>query len=142
MEQPAAAEIKDQVAERIGKAAYHYEAGSEDLYDLLHERAHVLGSEAGEDWRGKAVAAANLGTELRRIRDKRQRVAGALLEFAKNPDPAEIGLSNEGDVAWWTTTGNLVLDDEFHSQTSWTVVLSKDKAGEWKIAHSHFSIHR
>lgn len=56
-----------------------------------------------------------------------------------------------GDTAaWWSATGDLEVDHAYHREASWTVVLRREsfseedfeQSGDWKIVHSHFSIHR
>lgn len=123
----------------IKAAAEAYLAGDRDALEaLLHEDVHVLGSEEGEDWGSRTTVRANLGPELKRIREG-QAVEGGLVDLTHELDPAEV--EERGDIAWWSVTGNMVLGDTYHSQTSWTVVLRREGDG-WQIVHSHFSIHR
>ncbi len=113
------------------------------LADRLHDKVHVLGSEQGEDWPDLPNAMLGLDGELNRIWAakvaKKEIVTGALVAAAKNPKQVQV-LDN---VAWWSGTGALRLEQRNHAMSSWTVVLNREgEGGEWKIVHSHFSIHR
>jgi ketosteroid isomerase-like protein len=125
--------------ETIRAAVEAYIAGDHDrLYQQLAEDARVLGSEQRDTWRGREQALRGVEAELQRRRTLTRSVGGSLLERAQ----AAEGLQEVGDVAWWTTTGDLSVDGSYHREASWTLILVCGGDGDWKIAHSHFSIHR
>lgn len=133
--------------ETIRAAAQAYVAGDEDALDAqLDDAVLVLGSEQRDRWDGRERAVGRLQPELERRRTLAKSVGGSLLEQLETVEANRIG-----DVAWWSATGDLSVDGSYHRETSWTVVLryenfSEDaheqKGGDWKIVHSHFSIHR
>lgn len=133
--------------ETIRAAAQAYVAGDEDaLVAQLDERVRMLGSEQRDNWTGRDTARRRLGSELERRRTIRKSVSGSLLEQLESPE-----VHQNGDMAWWSGTGDLDVDGAYHRETSWTVVLEyqnyseddyEQEGGDWKIVHSHFSIHR
>ncbi len=133
--------------ETISAAAQAYIAGDDEaLMAQLDEGVRVLGSEQRDNWNGREKALRRLGSELERRQTMARSVGGSLLEQLES---AEI--HQHGEMAWWSGTGDLNIDGAYHRETSWTVVLryenySEDaheqKGGDWKIVHSHFSIHR
>ncbi len=130
-----------EVARAIANVAKAYVAGEEDFVtSYLHPRVHVLGSEADESWRGHYDTEAGLHEELADLRAKRRTVGGELVEAALEPPEADIKV--RGDVAWWSYTGKINLHGESEEQSSWSVVLERNHGGEWKVVHSHFSVHR
>ncbi|HJQ76322.1 MAG TPA: nuclear transport factor 2 family protein [Acidimicrobiia bacterium] len=134
--------------ETIRAAAQAYVAGDDEgLMSQLAERARVLGSEQRDNWHGREAAARRLAPELERRRTIDKSVGGSLIEQIGTCEVERIG----DEAAWWTASGDLEVDGAYHRETSWTVVLSfegysedsHDQAGgDWKIVHSHFSIHR
>jgi len=125
----------------IRAAAEAYIAGdAESFSEQLHENARVLGSEQRDHWSDRAGAMQGLGTELERRQSAVGTVTGSLIDHVLECD----GVREMGDVALWSTTGDLEIDGYYHRRASWTVVLNRgdDTEGEWKIVHSHFSIHR
>ncbi len=125
----------------IKAAAQAYVAGDEEgLFRQLDDGVHVLGSEQLENWKGQEEARHGMTTELRRVKsDGPGSVGGELVERALNPEAREVQQSE--DVAWWSTTADITLDGSYYKEASWTTVLRRhDK--DWKIVHSHFSIHR
>lgn len=139
--------MADTPEETISAAAQAYIAGDEEaLMAQLDEGVRMLGSEQRDSWTGRETALRRLGSELERRRTIRKSVGGSLLEQLEAPE-----IHQNGDMAWWSGTGDLTVDGSYHRETSWTVVLrhqnySEDdheqKGGDWKIVHSHFSIHR
>jgi hypothetical protein len=139
--------MADTPEETITAAAQAYIAGDEEaLMAQLDEQVRVLGSEQRDTWNGRDMALGRLGSELERRRTIAKSVGGSLLEQLEAPE-----IHQNGDMAWWSGTGDLDVDGAYHRETSWTVVLryesySEDaheqKGGDWKIVHSHFSIHR
>jgi hypothetical protein len=139
--------MADTPEETISAAAQAYIAGDEEgLMAQLDEHVRVLGSEQRDNWNGRETALGRLGSELERRRTIARSVGGSLLEQLEAPE-----IQQNGDMAWWSGTGDLDVDGAYHRETSWTVVLrhesySEDaheqKGGDWKIVHSHFSIHR
>lgn len=125
--------------ETIKAAAEAYIAGDDErLYGVLDDTAHVLGSEQHDNWSSREQALSRLGPELERRRTVAGSVSGSLVDRAVTPDEVQ----ESGDLAWWSGTGDLNVDGRYHRETTWTVVLSRENSdGEWKIAHSHFSIH-
>lgn len=125
----------------IRAAARAYVEGDEDgLFQQLHDAAHVLGSEQLENWRGTEQARYGLSTELRRLQPGGPgSVSGELVERALNPELDEVQQTE--DMAWWSVTADVTLDGRYYREASWTTVLMSD-AKDWKIVHSHFSIHR
>jgi len=81
-----------------------------------------------------------LGTELDRRQAAVGTVTGSLIDHVRECE----GVNEIGDVALWSSTGDLEIDGYYHRKASWTVVLHRtvDTEDEWKIVHSHFSIHR
>ena len=129
-------------ADTIRAAAEAYISGDVDaLSGYLHEGARLLGSEQRDQWGGREEIVSGLEPELSRRRLMPDSVSGSLVDQIREcSDVNEIG-----DVALWSTTGDLDIDGYFHNKASWTVVLNrqaKDSKGDWKIVHSHFSIHR
>ena len=130
-----------EVARAVANVAEAYLAGEEDFVtSYLHDRVHVLGSEANESWRGHYDAEAGLQQELADLRTKRRTVGGELVEAALEPLAADVKV--RGDVAWWSYTGDIKLHGESEQESSWSVVLERNHNGEWKVVHSHFSLHR
>ncbi len=133
--------------ETIRVAAQAYIAGDEEaLMAQLDEGVQMLGSEQRDNWQGREKALRQLGSELERRRTIKRSVDGSLLEQLDAPE-----IHQTGDMAWWSASGDLNVDGSYHRETSWTVVLrhqnySEDdheqQGGDWKIVHSHFSIHR
>ena len=134
--------------ETIRTAAQAYIAGDDEaLMSQLQENARVLGSEQRDNWHGREEAARRLAPELERRRTIAQSVRGSLIEQIDGCEVDRIG----DEAAWWTATGDLEVDGSYHRETTWTVVLAyqsysedehEQKGGDWKIVHSHFSIHR
>lgn len=126
--------------ETVKEAAEAYISGDEEkLYRLLADGVHVLGSEQQDNWRGRDEALSRLGSELERRRAAPGVVSGSLVDRAVTPDEVQ----ESEDLAWWSGTGDLNVDGRYHREATWTVVLSREGSdGDWKIAHSHFSIHR
>ena len=127
--------------ETIRAAAEAYIAG--DAYSFseqLHENALVLGSEQRDHWSDREGAMMGLGAELERRQAAVGTVTGSLIDQVLECE----GVNEMGDVALWSTTGDLEIDGYYHRKASWTVVLHRtvDTEDEWKIVHSHFSIHR
>lgn len=139
--------MADTPEETIRVAAQAYIAGDDEAFMAqLDEQVRVLGSEQRDSWDGREKALRRLGSELDRRRTITKSVGGSLLEQL---DALEV--NQNGDMAWWSGTGDLNVDGSYHRETSWTVVLryqnySEDdheqEGGDWKIVHSHFSIHR
>jgi len=133
--------------ETIRAAAQAYVAGDEEAFNAqLDDSVVVLGSEQRDHWIGRERALGRLERELERRRSVAKSIGGSLLEQLEVVEANRIG-----DAAWWSATGDLSVDGSYHRETSWTVVLryenfSEDdheqKGGDWKIVHSHFSIHR
>jgi hypothetical protein len=127
--------------ETIRAAAEAYVAGDDHgMEDQLGEGVRILGSEQRDNFGGRDHALQRLGAELERRR-KFDSVGGTLVENAM----AAEGVVQSGDMAWWSVSGNLNVDGTYHNETSWTVVLSRagdESGGDWRIVHSHFSIHR
>ncbi|HWL48308.1 MAG TPA: nuclear transport factor 2 family protein [Acidimicrobiia bacterium] len=127
--------------ETIRAAAEAYIAGDADSFsEQLHEDARVLGSEQLDYWSSREGAMEGLGNELVRRQAAVGTVTGSLIDQAL----ACEGVNEMGDVALWSTTGDLEIDGYYHRTASWTVVLHRtvESEVEWKIVHSHFSIHR
>lgn len=134
--------------ETIRAAARAYiEGDDEALFGQLAGNARVLGSEQRDNWHGRETAASALGPELERRRTMAMSVGGSLVDQIEGCTVQLIG----DQAAWWSASGDLEVDGSYHRETSWTVVLayegySEDEheqgGGDWKIVHSHFSIHR
>lgn len=129
--------------ETIKAAAVAYIAGDEDgLHQLLDDSVRVLGSEQRDNWDGRDRVLRRMGSELVRRRTiAKGGVSGSLIEAV---DALESVDQQEG-LAWWSGTGDLDVDGAYHRETSWTVVLRRcgeEDDTDWKIVHSHFSIHR
>ena len=134
----------------IRAAAEAYIRGDEDgLHQQLDDTVRMLGSEQRDNWEGRDRALRRLDPELGRRRALAggvsgkliDSVSGSLIDCVNAPEPVE----QTGDLAWWSATGDLNVDGTYHRETSWTVVLRRDGeygGGDWKIVHSHFSIHR
>lgn len=125
----------------IRAAAEAYMAGDEEeLFRQLADDVRVLGSEQLENWMGTREARHGMTAELARMRpDGPGSVGGSLVERALNPEVREVQQSH--DMAWWSVTADITLDGRYYQEASWTTVLRRhDK--DWKIVHSHFSIHR
>lgn len=139
--------MADTPEETIRVAAQAYIAGDDEAFMAqLDEQVRVLGSEQRDSWDGREKALRRLGSELDRRRTITKSVGGSLLEQL---DVLEV--NQNGDMAWWSGTGDLNVDGSYHRETSWTVVLTyqnyseddhEQEGGDWKIVHSHFSIHR
>ncbi len=129
------------VEQTIRAAAEAYIAGdAESFSEQLDENALVLGSEQLDYWSNREGAMEGLGTELMRRQAAVGTVTGSLIDQVLECE----GVNEMGDVAVWSTTGDLEIDGFYHRTASWTVVLHRtvDTEDEWKIVHSHFSIHR
>lgn len=128
--------------ETIKAAALAYIAGDEDgLHQLMDEGVRVLGSEQRDNWDGRDHVLQRMGKELRRRRNIELTVSGSLIEAV---DALE-SVDQQAGLAWWSCTGDLDVDGAYHRETSWTVVLRRwgeDDDSDWRIVHSHFSIHR
>lgn len=128
--------------ETIRAAAEAYLAGdAESFGELLHEGARVLGSEQRDVWSTRGEVMDSLRPELERRQSMRDSVSGSLIEHIREC----VGVREMGDAALFSTTGDLDIDGYYHRKASWTVVLqrSEGKTGDdWKVVHSHFSIHR
>lgn len=126
----------------IRQAADAYLAGDQDgLYQQLHMNARVIGSEQRDVWSDREEAIRELVPELNRRRNTSGTVRGGLIDQIQECE----GLREAGNVAVWSTTGDIELDGYYHRKASWTVVVSRDdeeSEGEWRVVHSHFSIHR
>ena len=139
--------MADTPEETIRAAAQAYIVGDDEgLMSQLHEAARVLGSEQRDNWNSRELAGHGLARELERRRTFAKSVGGSLLDQIES-----CGVQMIGDTAaWWSATGDLEVDHTYHRETSWTVVLRYDdyseddheQGGDWKIVHSHFSIHR
>lgn len=125
----------------IRAAAEAYVAGDEDrLFQELDDAVHVLGSEQFENWLGMRETRQGMAAELRRLKPEGTgSVGGGLVDLALQPNAPDINQTD--DVAWWSATSDLTLDGRYYRETSWTTVLRRD-GKDWKIVHSHFSIHR
>lgn len=133
--------------ETIRAAAQAYISGDEEaLIGQLDDGVRVLGSEQRDKWNGREKAVQRLAPELERRRTLAKSVGGSLLEHLESPE-----VHQNGDMAWWSATGDLDVDGSYHRETSWTVILQYESysedaheqtGGDWRIVHSHFSIHR
>ena len=122
--------------ETIQKAAEAYIAGrAGDLSAQLAEGARVRGSHRTDRWDDARSAVEGLGDELRR-RDG-QNVAGPLVNFEEQP----VDIRGEGDVVWSSRTGSISIDGVEIEGATWTTIVEKQKDDDWRIVHSHFSIH-
>jgi hypothetical protein len=128
-------------AATIRAAAEAYVAGDGDrLFQQLDDAVHVLGSEQFENWLGMDETRQGMAAELRRLKPEGPgSVGGGLVDLALQPNAPDIHQTD--DVAWWSATSDLTLDGRYYRETSWTTVLRRDHK-DWKIVHSHFSIHR
>jgi hypothetical protein len=128
--------------ETIRAAAQAYIAGDEDgLRQLLDEGVRVLGSEQRDNWDGRDHVLQRMGKELGRRRNIELSVSGSLIDAV---DALE-SVDQQAGLAWWSCTGDLDVDGAYHRETSWTVVLRRwgeEDDSDWRIIHSHFSIHR
>lgn len=136
--------------ETIRAAAEAYIRGDETaLHQQLDDTVRMLGSEQRDNWEGRDRALRRLDPELGRRRALAggvsgkliDSISGSLIDCVNSLEPVE----QTGDLAWWSATGDLNVDGAYHRETSWTVVLRRDGesyGGDWKIVHSHFSIHR
>jgi len=129
----------------IAAAKAYVDGDSDGVRGYLHDDVRLLGSEQGEDWSGVDAVMTGLGLELKRLAAGHQglrgggKADGVLVRKAKSVPNEEVQVI--GDIAWWSFTGQMDLDERYHHKTSWTVVLNR--VGEdWKIRHSHFSIQR
>ena len=105
--------------------------------EQLDDEFHGHGSEEGEYWRGRDDALeTTLAEEVRQVPDGGP-PSGQLVELAGQAE----GVNELGEVAWFSCSGDLHLDDEYHPQASWSTVLRR-RDGDWRIVLSHFSIHR
>lgn len=129
-------------ADTIRAAAEAYISGDVDVFvEHLHENARVLGSEQRDHWSDREKVLSGLEPELSRRRLMPDSVSGSLVDQIRDC----TGVKEMGDAALWSSTGDLSIDGYYHKKASWTVVLNrqaKGSEGEWKIVHSHFSIHR
>jgi SnoaL-like domain len=127
--------------EVIRAAVEAYVAGDNNgIEQQLGLHVRIIGSEQRDNFDGRDHALHRLGAELERRR-RLNSVGGTLVDAAM----AAEGVYQSGDMAWWSGSGNLNVDGTYHNETSWTVVLNREgegMKGEWKIVHSHFSIHR
>lgn len=125
----------------IRAAAEAYVAGdAEGLFQQLDDAVHVLGSEQFENWLGVEETRQGMAVELQRLKpDGPGSVGGGLVDLALHPNAPDIHQTE--DVAWFSATSDLTLDGRYYRETSWTAVLRHD-GKDWKIVHSHFSIHR
>lgn len=132
----------DTAQDTIRQAAEAYLGGDADaLYEQLHENARVIGSEQRDLWSHREEAVRELGPELGRRRATSGSVRGALIDQISECE----GVREVGDFAFWSATGSIELDGYRHPLASWTVVVSREpetSEGQWRIMHSHFSIHR
>lgn len=142
-------------AETIQLAAEAYIAGEgEDLEKQLAVNVRLHGSHRNDNWRTSEAAIQDLGIELGR--HKRSAAEGTpprggLVDLARAAELTNkvgeeaVGSYQAGNVAngmaWWTARGSLDIDGNHIPDASWTVILDKDKDGNWTIVHSHFSIH-
>jgi ketosteroid isomerase-like protein len=126
----------------IRAAAEAYLSGDgESFAAYLHDEARVLGSEQRDVWGTREEAMNALGRELERRQSFKNGVSGSLIEHIREC----VGIREMGDTALFSTTGDLDIDGYYHRKASWTVVLRRSEektGGDWKIVHSHFSIHR
>ncbi len=125
----------------IRQAAEAYLDGDQDgFYEQLHENSRIIGSEQRDLWTDREEAVRELGRELERRRATSGSVRGGLIDQIM----ACEGVQEAGDIAVWSTTGDIELDGYYHRLASWTVVVGRDEKSEsdWRIVHSHFSIHR
>lgn len=126
----------------IRAAAEAYLSGDAASFaEYLHEEARVLGSEQRDVWGTREETMNALGRELERRQSFRNGVKGSLVEHIREC----VGVREMGDMALFSTTGDLDIDGYYHRKASWTVVLGRSEektGGEWKVVHSHFSIHR
>jgi hypothetical protein len=141
--------MADTPEDTIRAAAEAYIRGDEDgLYRQLDDAVRMLGSEQRDNWGGRDRSLRRLKPELERRRalaggvsgELIDSISGSLIDCVNAPESVEQTL----DLAWWSATGDLNVDGAYHRETSWTVVLRRDESGggDWKIVHSHFSIHR
>ena len=132
-----------QAAIRAVAEAYMTGDGESLQVHLHEERLGVHGSDQGDHWRGRGEVREGLRSELRRHREaldgSEGNVRGSLVDF--DGRPTRVNVSGDGDMAWSFRTGDLTIDNEYYGDTSWTTILERDE-GDWKIVHSHFSIHR
>ena len=128
--------------ETIRAAAEAYLSGdSESFSGFLDDDARVLGSEQRDVWSRREDVMDALGSELERRQSIKDSVSGSLVEHIREC----VGVREMGDVALFSTTGDLEIDGYYHRKASWTVVLHRGHettSDDWKIVHSHFSIHR
>jgi hypothetical protein len=125
----------------IRAAAQAYMEGDNNALEAaMSDQVRVIGSEQRDRFDGRDYALQRLGQELERRRSFNS-VGGTLVDAALAADDVH----ESGDLAWWSGSGNLNVDGTYHNETTWTVILSRDegdKAADWQIIHSHFSIHR
>lgn len=123
----------------IRQAAEAYLSGdAESFSTFLHEEARILGSEQRDEWSMREQVMEGLGPELQRRQSMRGSVSGTLVDHVREC----TGVREMGDIAFYSATGDLEIDGYYHRKASWTVVLHKSAEVDWKIVHSHFSIHR
>jgi hypothetical protein len=134
--------MADTPAETIRAAAMAYISGDEDgLNELMDDGVRVLGSEQRDNWDGREKALRRLSPELGRRKTIANSVSGSLIDAVTSLESCD---QQEG-LAWWSGTGDLDVDGAYFRETSWTVVLRRcdeESDSDWKIVHSHFSIHR
>lgn len=130
----------------IQGAATDYQHGDENFVNShLRDNVQVVGSEKGEHWKSREAARPILAAEMQQIKAETRSVGGPLVEAAKAVTAGDV--TERGNIAWWAETGEIDLKapgdavPERHEQATWTVALEQI-AGDWKIVHSHFSIHR
>lgn len=126
----------------IRAAAQAYLSGDVRTFsEQLHENVQVIGSEQLDQWSNRAELISGLEPELQRRQVMPGAVGGTLIDQIQECE----GVNEMGPAAFWSTSGTLEIDGYRHHRATWTVVLQRDDGsaeGDWKIAHSHFSIHR
>lgn len=126
----------------IRAAAEAYLSGEAGVFsEQLHENVHVIGSEQLDEWSNRAETISGLEPELQRRSALPGSVSGSLIDLIQECE----GVKEMGPVALWSGSGTLEIDGYQHHKATWTVVVRREgpgQEGEWKIAHSHFSIHR
>ncbi|MFQ5966698.1 MAG: nuclear transport factor 2 family protein [Acidimicrobiia bacterium] len=128
--------MADTPEETIKAAAAAYIAGQGDrLSAELSGDVRVLGSHRPDVWEGADAALEGLAPELR-VHEAGEGISGSLVNFDEYP----VEVVPVGDtIAYSSRTGDLDIGGEHHDVASWTTVLRLEK--DWKIVHSHFSIH-
>lgn len=122
--------------ETIQMAADAYMAGdTEALREQLHEHVRIHGSEWDDYWNDRDTALLGMTSELARHLEIGN-FEGSLVDFELHP----ITVNAVEEMAWSSRKGRLVVDGRIY-EASWTCVL-RLVDDEWRIIHSHFSIHR